>query len=938
MKHLRFVIYLIPLLSFSQQESKIIAYLHPEKDQLKIEQSITIINNSNDNWDRVVLLDWANSFSSVETALADRFAQDFKNRFQFSSDEDRGRTVFSDPIPTADFKISRVEDQKDIVELLLDTPLLPGASKTFILKYDVEIPNNAFTGYGKTSKGDYNLQYWYLHPAVYHDGKWDYYSHKDLNDFYGALMDFTISLHVPSNFHATSSIPIQLEAPAADYNSYLFEGTDYNGADLYIRKKANQFKRFSTTELTIVSDLEEESLADEMKVVVLKKISKFLTEHLGAYPHDEILISNEFYKESPVYGLSSLPSFINPFPDGFGYEIRMLKAMTRKWVQNGYLLNSRKEFWLDNAITIYTMMKYQEMNYPDLNIVGKFSKVWGLRGFNVAKLKFNDQYSLLFLNTARLNLDQALTTPADSLVKYNQELGLAYKAGVGFLYLDDYLKDGSLDRAIKKLYNPQALNPIETKDFRIILNAETTKDTDWFFDDYITSHVRMDWKIRSISKSADSLTVKLKNKSGRMLPVPLYTLNNDSIVSKEWIPAFARDTTITLSRKRANRLALNYEQLIPEFSQRDNYRTLKNFPSINRPLQLRLFKDVENPAKTEVFLIPDLGYNLYDGVSLGARFYNGNLLPKPFNYSLNPTYGFTSRKLIGSVGFSYSHPIQDRSERLYEVRYGLTANTFSYEQNLLYRKFSSYLNLSYRPEDLRSNKRQRLTFRNVLVSRERSDINPVSEPDYNVFNINWSHSDPNFRRYFSYGIGTEISTKFGKIDGRVEWRKLFKDNRQLNIRVFAGAFLYNDTGNDDFFSYALDRPTDYLFDYNYYGRSEDSGLFSQQLIVAEGGFKSQLEPTFANKWITTANASYSIWKYIYAYGDIGLVKNSDRNAQFVYDSGVRVNLLQDYFELYFPLYSNKGWEIAQKDYDQKIRFIVTLDINTFINLFKRRWY
>lgn len=44
-----------------------------------------------------------------------------------------------------------------------------------------------------------------------------------------------------------------------------------------------------------------------------------------------------------------------------------------------------------------------------------------------------------------------------------------------------------------------------------------------------------------------------------------------------------------------------------------------------------------------------------------------------------------------------------------------------------------------------------------------------------------------------------------------------------------------------FFSFALDRPTDYLFDFNYLGRSEDTGLVSQQIIIAEGGFKSQLD-------------------------------------------------------------------------------------------------
>jgi hypothetical protein len=197
----------------------------------------------------------------------------------------------------------------------------------------------------------------------------------------------------------------------------------------------------------------------------------------------------------------------------------------------------------------------------------------------------------------------------------------------------------------------------------------------------------------------------------------------------------------------------------------------------------------------------------------------------------------------------------------------------------------------------------------------------------------------NLKRFQSFGAGLEVSQDFTKVDVRRTWRMLFKDNRQLSVRFFAGAFLSNNSqGNRNFFSFALDRPTDYLFDYNYYGRSESSGLFSQQYIPAEGGFKSQLEPAFANQWLTTVNSSYSIWKYVFVYGDVGFVKNKSVDPVFVYDSGVRLNLLQDYFELYFPIYSNNGWEIAQTNYDQKIRFIVTLDINTMIKLFNRRWY
>jgi hypothetical protein len=49
--------------------------------------------------------------------------------------------------------------------------------------------------------------------------------------------------------------------------------------------------------------------------------------------------------------------------------------------------------------------------------------------------------------------------------------------------------------------------------------------------------------------------------------------------------------------------------------------------------------------------------------------------------------------------------------------------------------------------------------------------------------------------------------------------------------------LYNNS-NSDFFSFALDRPTDYLFDYGY--GDLKVVVFSQQLILAEGGFKSKL--------------------------------------------------------------------------------------------------
>jgi hypothetical protein len=115
-------------------------------------------------------------------------------------------------------------------------------------------------------------------------------------------------------------------------------------------------------------------------------------------------------------------------------------------------------------------------------------------------------------------------------------------------------------------------------------------------------------------------------------------------------------------------------------------------------------------------------------------------------------------------------------------------------------------------------------------------------------------------------------------------------------------------------------------------------LFIQEFVQAEGGFKSKLLNPYANQWITNANGSFNIWNWIEVYGDLGLLKNKLEDARFVYDNGIRLNLVTDYFELYFPVYSNNGWEVSQPKYAEKIRFIVAFSPQSLLGLFTRKWF
>lgn len=925
-----------------QHHNEIIATLDTKSHVLHIEQKLLLKNTSSQEWDHIILLDWAHAFSNKNTPLALRLSEDFKNRFEFAKPDERGATLFThqEKDSTVTYHLERVPEHPDVVRLNLTTPIQSGEEQSIQLHYQVKIPKNNFTGYGRTPKGDYHLKHWYLSPAPFIEGEWIYFSHKGLNDFFPALMSHKLSVHTPTTHTTLANATLALATQQTQRNSSLFTASDKGVISLHITQKSN-YRTYGTPAATIITDLTDDDVPESLKALFIDRIGSFLKEELGPLKNEELLISKKYYKEDPVYGLSSLPSFLNPFPAGFTYELQLLKSMTRKWIEQGPRTHPRKDSWWQQGMVIHLLIKYHQQYYPDLKIAGKLGDIWGIKGFNITQLHFTDQYNILYENSSRLNIDQAAITPIDELVKYNLEVANARKIAAGFQLLEAYLDSNEVQTTNKSFYKEYQNKYVTTSTYERLLNGIATKDVKWFFNDYLVDHKRIDWKIKRLKKHHNRIDIHLKNKSGRNIPLPLYELDKDSTTALHWIPPFKTDTLVSIPKPETSshkRIAINHDHIIPEFSRRDNYKSVSS-TRLNRPIEIRLFKDIEDPERSQVYLMPDFGFNVYDGFTAGVRLNNGTVLPKPFRYTFKPIYGTNSNQLIGSMGMAYTHYFEDRSEQLNFVRYGASGNMFSYADDLMYRRATAWFSLGFRPADLRSNKKSFFTLRNVLVSRDRDPSNPVNKPDYNVFAINFGMSDPNFKRFLSYNAGVEISPRFGKFAFRAQWRKLFRDSRQLNIRFYTGHFLYNDTQQDgDFFSFALDRPTDYLFDYDYYGRSDDVGLFSQQLIIAEGGFKSQLNTPFANQWISTINTSYSIWKYVFAYADVGLVKNQGTALQGVYDSGIRLNLLQDYFELYFPIYSSNGWEVGQEDYDQRIRFIVTLDLRTLTGLFTRRWY
>ncbi|WP_025740321.1 metalloprotease [Aquimarina pacifica] len=932
------IVFFILTKTSAQHDITINAVLDSEQKTLTIKQEIVFKNSSNDILNKIFFHDWANGFSDKTTPLGKRFSEDFLKKFYFAKEIDRGSTTIQNISDqnSAPLTWGRHEGIQDILWVDSPSPIYPGQQQTFILTYKVKIPNAKFTRYGYHNNKNFSLKHWYIVPAVY-DTTWNIYSHKNLDDFYAPLGNYQINLTLPTDYEVTSEL--QQESLLLSENDLTktiqLYGNKRNEVKLYIEKESS-FYDFPSNGIQFVSSVDDDELMPKMKSVTIDRILSFLQKRLGPYPFDKIVVSENDYKNNPVYGLNQLPDIVRPFPDGFQYEIKQLKSITEKYLRRTLLVNPRYDAWIKDAIHIHLIMDYTQQHYPDMKIIGKLSKVIGIRWFHLAKLDFNDQYYLAYKNMMRLFLDQSLDTPQDELVKFNQNIANAYKAGVGLKYLEDYLGDDNIvNQSIQEFYSQNVLQHTGSEEFRQILTNLSKKDVSWFFEDYIKTNKNIDFKIKSVKKRKDSLEIKIKNKNNTNVPISLYGLRKKDVVSKTWVMGVDGTKKVKISNDDITKIVLDYDQNIPEVNRRNNYKNLKWI--FNKPFQFRFFQDVEDPKSNQIFFIPEFEFNVYDGFTIASKFYNSSFIKKNFEYRIAPAYGLKSKTLLGSYSLIYRDEVAN--DGLYQIRYITNGSMFSYAPELLFRRFSSSVSFLFRPSDLRSNQRQNFTIRNINVFRDKDDEIPLATPDYNVFNARYRYSDFNLINFLGYSMDYQLSQNFSKISTTINYRKLFLNNRQLNLRLFAGTFLFNNTQKDgDFFSFALDRPTDYLFDYSYLGRSEDTGLVSQQIILAEGGFKSQLEYPFANQWITTFNANTNIWNWVYVYGDIGALKSKGTSAKFVYDSGIRLSLVADYFELFFPVVSNNGWEMSKPNYGQQIRFMITLSPKTLISLFTREWY
>ena len=906
-----------------------IVRLNSEDKTLLIKQILTYNNTSNDTIKYIILNDWNNAYSSKTSALAKRFSDEFIRTFHLASDSDRGKTTINS-ISDSNFENIAWERPNDIVDLLkinINTPILPCSKQTITLFYTVKIPNAKFTRFGFYDNNKFILKHWHLAPSRYENKQFIQQSNENLDDIPNSFSDYEIELEIPDSFSVSSNLVSENNRNLIGYNK--------PEVTLVIETKTS-YQNYKNDIITVSCGLQDNKISEIEKAILIDKITRFTASKLGNSLTSKIIITQEDYQRQPFYGLNQLPSFLSPFPDELMFELKFLKTYLNNYLKENLQLNPRKEYWIYDGIQMFLMMQYINENYPDLTMTGNLANLKILKSYHFINLPFNQQYNYLYMLMARKNLDQPLNEPKNRLIKFNEQISSKYRAGLSLNYLDNYLGENIVLSSIQEFIHENQYISSNSRQFETIIEKNTPKDIDWFFRTMVETRDLVDYKFGKVSKTKDSISVKIINKTNTNAPISLYQLKNNEVVNKIWLNNISTDSTIVIPRLESDKLVLNYNNEVPEYNLRNNWKSLKGFFFNNRPIKFNFMKDLEEPHYNQIFYVPEVEFNAYDGIAIGMKLSNRSMLNKPFSFTATPMYSSNTGKFVGKATFFIDDNIRDEG-KLYNIRYILRCSQFHYAPDAIYTNLVPTIQFFFRDKNLRSNKNEFIQLRQVYINREASPFITENTENYNVFNAKYGNFQSEGTKHFSFSNDLQISSKFGKIATEVHYRKLFENNRQISLRFYAGAFMFSST-NSDFFSFGLDRPNDYMFDYSLLGRSETTGIYSQQYVYAEGGFKSKLDTRFANQWMTTINGTFNIWNWIQIYGDAGMLKNKYSSAEFVYDSGLHLNLVPDYFELFLPVYSSNGFELNSNNYGEKIRFVVTLSPKTLISLFTRKWF
>ena len=952
---------------YFQQEvnHKINVTLNDTKHELNGYESVEYINNSPDTLGFLYFHLWPNAYSDNKTELAREIIYREGKGKLFNDPELRGY------IDSLDFDVEGYQVRwnllpgfPDICKLILNKPLKPGDTIFITTPFHIKIPKGVTSRLGHIGES-YQISQWYPKPAVYDKSGWHQMPYLDQGEFYSEFGSFDVSITLPANYvvGATGNLQNEEEKKLLDMlsaDTSWMKTPDSGGVGF--PPSSNQMKTLRYTENQIhdfawFADKRFHVLKGKVKLpdsgrevttwAMFTNQEARLWMNAISYVNNAICYFSKWNGDYPYNTFTAIQSALN---SGAGMEYPGLTVIglakdpylldevlsheiCHSWFYSAIGSDERRFPFMDESIASAYESRYMEERYPGKKLweIG-FKKKKMAEFFHIEEMPVQRIQEFEWLIPARRNLEQPVNLAASDYSYNNYGSIIYYKAGQGFNYLRAYLGDSIFDSIMHEYYSTWKNRHPLPEDFRAIFESHTTKDLSWFFDDFIGTTKRLDYKIIRIEKQ----NLLIKNMGELKAPLLIAGLKRDSIFSKKWEDGFEGKKWINGDWNKYSEIKIDPGHKMTElFRINNNIRTSGIFRRAD-PVLFQFLYTIEDPDKRSLLYIPAFDWNSADGFMAGVALHNGTLIPKPVEYFVIPFYTFRNPGLAGYGKISINKTPYDNFIRL--ATFTLEGAQFGAPGNQDFKKAKIGLDLNFRSDKIINPVNQKV-FGYYIAASDLLQIELLRQAKMRSYlQLGYVMERTGIINPFNMSVSFESGKSFQKtsLELNYKYSYLGKDNG-LKVRIFAGTMLKN-ASSDPFYAFSASGRSgreQYLYQGVYPDRFSEfpKTFWSRQMTLSEGGLASPVNNSLGySRWVCSLSLTSTLpgkSSRIPVKSFVNLLLNdhgsgaTDKSLLF-FEAGLKAGIW-NFFEIYFPLLVSDNINAITGSFKERIRFVFRLD-------------
>ncbi|MFB6257901.1 MAG: M1 family metallopeptidase [Flavobacteriales bacterium] len=401
-----------------------------------------------------------------------------------------------------------------ILEVELAEPILPGASTTFKMKFESQVPVQIRRSGRDNKEGvEFSMSQWYPKLSEYDEHGW----HADPyvgREFHGVWGDFDVTIHMDSSYVLGGSGELQnprevghgyaeaskVERPDSEKLTWHFKAKKVHdfmwGADPDYAHDIKKMEKGPELHFFYQTD----TLVDHWKHLEkrIPKAFRYMNEHFGKYPYDTYAFVQggdggmEYPMSTLITGHRSKRSLV-------GVSVHEL---IHSWYQMVLASNENMYPWMDEGFTVFASNRVEGHMYD--------------RGWkNPHKRSYRGYYEF-----ARSDKSEPLSIHADAFNTNAAYWRTAYsKAPALLAQLSYVVGQETFMKGMRRYYREWQFKHPEPRDFKRIMEKESGMQLDWYFMYWINTTRKCDYAILESKKDGDRTEVVLKNRG--KIPMPL---------------------------------------------------------------------------------------------------------------------------------------------------------------------------------------------------------------------------------------------------------------------------------------------------------------------------------------------------------------------------------------------------------------------------------